>query len=86
MNIKPVTFPEVNIVLGAPKGLESEVEPVEAFTDGNQTITLWKMGVRERLIVLFTGRVWLSCMGQTMPPSYLKVGRMFLKPTKDEGK
>lgn len=66
--MKPVKFPEANACLGAPPGMEKEVEPLHVYRDGTYHISVWTLSWSERLRVLFTGKVWLwVMMAHTQP-------------------
>lgn len=58
--MQPIRFPESNIVFG--EGQE-EYQPLPAFVDPEdprrEVISCWRLGWRERLRLLVTGRVWL---------------------------
>ena len=67
----PVAFLEANTVWkGWPADeTRSEVMDLHAHKDDrNQSISCWRMSWRERIRILFTGRVWLSVMGEQHPP------------------
>ena len=77
--MKPVKFKQVNRVYAKD---QPEYQPLPAFIEEDKTfnphgevISCWKMSLRERLIVLFTGRVWLSlwCFHKPLTPSRLTV-------------
>jgi hypothetical protein len=54
--MKPIEFPEQTVVWAKN---QPEYEPLPAYTDEQETISLWKLTWRERLHVLFTGKLWL---------------------------
>ena len=71
---KVSTFPEVNHVW---KGWEGDKErphvedlPAHILHSTGDTISCWKLSWRERLIAIFTGRVWLYVLGH-QPPVYI---------------
>ncbi len=77
----PIQFPQTNKVLTAPAGQESEIEPLPVHTDGKQCISCWRLTWRERLRVLFHGRVWLCCLtGATQPPVWLDARETVFDP------
>jgi hypothetical protein len=48
---------------------EDECGTLPVATDGQVCLSLWKAGWRERLSILFFGRVWLWVYsGKTQPP------------------
>lgn len=60
--MKPITFPEQNRtwvdpdpVHGTPPGYL----PLPAYSNARETISLWALTWRERLRILWTGRLWL---------------------------
>jgi len=52
----PIEFPEHTIVLAKD---QPEYQPLPVFNDGQQMISCWKLTLRERLTLLFTGKLWL---------------------------
>ena len=63
-----------------------DCEDLPVYTDGKQCVSCWKMSFKERIKVLFTGRVWLGVIGhRTQPPVWLDGNKPFIEPTiKDE--
>lgn len=60
--MKPISFPEQNIVFGAN---QPEYQPLPAFigsTSEAQAVTCWQLTWKERLILLITGRIWLQLL------------------------
>lgn len=66
----PIRFAEANRQLNAPAGMEENVEPLHVWTDGQLCVSCWRPTWRERLSILFSGRVWLAVLahGGTQPP------------------
>lgn len=54
--MQPIEFPEQTTVWGKN---QPEYLPLPAYTDDKQTVTCWALTWRERLKILFTGRLWL---------------------------
>lgn len=69
-NMKAIGFPEANKTLAKPVSMtDEECGPLEVFSGDGQCVSCWKPGLRERLSVLFFGRVWLTVLsGETQPP------------------
>ena len=72
-NMKPIKFPESNITFAED---QPEYQPLPALKYDNQygeVISCWKLSFRERLRILFGGKIWLSLMmfGKPLTPSYL---------------
>lgn len=65
--MQPIEFPEQNKIWAKD---QPEYLPLPAYTDNEQTISCWKLTWRERLALLFTGRLWLRQMnfGQSLQP------------------
>jgi hypothetical protein len=75
--MKPVEFKHQNVVFAKD---QPEYQPLPALkldTPQGEVISCWKMSLKERIKVLFTGRVWLSLMSFNKPltPSYISVNR-----------
>lgn len=79
--MKPVEFPEANRKL---KGHGAPMGDLLVWSDGEQCVSCWRPSWRERLSILFFGRVWLALLsGSTQHPAY--VGgqrRYFAKETR----
>lgn len=67
--MKPIRFKQENKRLVTPRGLtDLNYGNISAYSDGRQCITLWRPSLRERLSILFFGRIWLSVFsGSTQP-------------------
>ena len=75
--MKPKNFKHQNIVFAKD---QPEYQPLPALridSPRGEVISCWKMTPKERLKVLFTGRIWLSLMSFNKPltPSYMAVNR-----------
>ena len=66
---KPSTFSEANFTWrGWPADKDRPgVADLPAWKTNGQTVSCWRMSWRERLYVLFTGRVWLHIIGRQPP-------------------
>lgn len=60
--------------------------PLPAYTDERETITLWGLTWRERLRVLFTGRLWLRQLnfGHALQPQAPSTVSPFLAAAQEE--
>ena len=78
--MKAINFKESNVALGRPPGMsEEECSGLHIFTDQTVCISLWKLDWRERLKMLFTGKVWLGVLsGHTQPPVWVKADFPFV--------
>ncbi len=76
--MRPVKFNEQNIVWAEN---QPPYLPLPAHTTENETISCWSLTVRERLKILFTGRLWLRQMnhGQPLQPQLVTVDTPFAK-------
>lgn len=82
--MKPINFPEANIVFAKD---QPEYEPLPAFREDSpqgEVITCQKLSFKERLIVLFTGRVWLAMLTFNKPltPIFMSVKKSDMLETK----
>jgi len=87
--MKIIEFKHQNIVYAKD---QSEYKPLPALkldTQEGEVISCWKMSLKERLIVLFTGRVWLCLLSFNKPltPSFMAVKRkeVYHHPDDDKG-
>lgn len=78
--MKPVEFPDQNIVWGGDGYL-----PLHAFVNDERTISCWSLTVRERLRLLWSGRLWLHQLnfGAPLQPQKLSLASPFDSPTLD---
>lgn len=73
--MKPVYFKEANITFAKDQPQYLPL-PAERSEDGMVT-TCWQMSFKERIKVLFTGKVWLQTLTFNNPlqPQKLRAGR-----------
>ncbi|MFP4622384.1 MAG: hypothetical protein ACLFM7_13815 [Bacteroidales bacterium] len=86
--MKPIKFKHTNAVFAKD---QPEYQPLPALKlpgPTGEVVSCWKMSWKERLKVLFTGKVWLSLMSfnQPLTPSYLSVNKreMYYHPDFDK--
>ncbi len=70
--MKPTTFPEVNVTFAKD---QPEYLPLPAFRNDSpqgEVISCWQLSFRERIRILFTGKLWVSLMTFNKPltPSF----------------
>lgn len=75
--MKPVTFPESNVVYAKD---QPEYQPLPAFKNDSpngEVISCWKLSFRERIQILFTGKLWVSLMTFNKPltPSFFTTNK-----------
>jgi hypothetical protein len=70
--VNPATFPEANIVLGAG---QPEYRPLPAFHHEGVMTVCWRLSLRERLRLLWTGLLWQQVLtfGKPFQPQFLTV-------------
>ena len=66
---RPIDFAEANFTWkGWPESdSRSAVSDLPSWRDGDRTISCWGLTLRERLLILATGRVWLHVIGRQPP-------------------
>ena len=83
--MKPVKFKDQNVVFAKDQPQYQPLPALRLDTPEGEVISCWKMSIKERLKVLFTGRVWVSLMSFNKPltPSYISVHRkeVYSRPT-----
>lgn len=81
--MKPIDFPQSTKVLQKPSTMtDDECSSLHVWNDGKQCVSCWKASFKERLNVLFTGKVWLGVMsGKTQPPVFVAGEPVFEKPS-----
>ena len=75
--MKPIEFKHQNVIYSKD---QPEYQPLPALkldTPEGEVISCWHMSFKERVKVLFTGKVWLSLMMFKKPltPSFMSVNR-----------
>ncbi len=73
--MEPITFKEQNCILHGTKG--GDVKDLPCYRDSEHVISGWSMTFKERIKVLFTGRVWFWVVGNNHPPISLDVDYPF---------
>lgn len=79
--MKPIDFPQSTKVLQRPSTMtEQECQSLHVWNDGKQCVSCWKLSFKERMNVLFNGKVWLGVLsGKTQPPVFLSGECVFEK-------
>ena len=79
--MKPIDFPQSTKVLQRPSTMtDKECASLHVWSDGNQCVSCWKPTFKERLNILFGGKVWLGVLsGKTQPPVFVSGTRVFNK-------
>lgn len=81
--LTPVYFPEANRGLNPPKEANGRyhIKSLPVYTDGEVCVSRWRLTLRQRLKVLFTGHIWLEIIsGHTQPPVSLDCSKtVFVK-------
>ena len=83
--MKAIKFPEHNVIFAKD---QSEYLPLPAYaykSAKGRVISCWKMGLQERLKVLFTGKVYLSVLTFNKPlqPQLLMVDKPMMEIEKE---
>lgn len=75
--MKPTSFKHQNIVIAKDQPPYTPLPALRLNTANGEVISCWKMSFKERVMVLFTGRVWFSLMSFNKPltPSFMSVNR-----------
>lgn len=77
--MKPVTFKHHSKILAKPVSMtEEQCESLPILQLGDTNISCWKAGWKDRLRILFTGKVWLGVLsGTSQPPVYVESKKPF---------
>mgnify|MGYP006966148151 FL=1 len=80
--MKPIDFKQSTKVLQRPSTMtESECQSLPVWCDGKQCVSCWKPTLKERLNILFRGKVWLGVLsGKTQPPVFVAGESVFSRP------
>lgn len=72
----PITFPEANQIFKKPESMTDEqCVPLAVHNDGTQIVSCWEMSAEEKLQALFFGRLWISVIGQSLPPMWMRIDK-----------
>lgn len=75
--MKPIKFKYCNVVYAENQPEYQNLPALKLENDNGEIISCWKLSFKERLIILFTGKMWLSLLSFNKPltPSFLSVNR-----------
>jgi hypothetical protein len=75
-----VRFAEANFTYTAPAGMEDDCGNLPCFRSPlAPTVSCWQFSLRQRLRLLFTGKLWLMVLMQGHPPVGLRVEKPEMK-------
>lgn len=76
--MKAVKFKEQNVVFAEDQPEYTPLPALVLNTDDGQVVSCWKLSFRERVRVLFTGRIWMSLLsfGKPLTPSFLSTKKI----------
>jgi hypothetical protein len=79
--MKPIDFPQSTKVLQKPSTMsDNECSSLHVWNDGKQCVSCWKPTFKERINILFGGKVWLGVLsGKTQPPVFVSGEMVFEK-------
>lgn len=79
--MKPIDFPQSTKVLQKPSTMsDNECSSLHVWNDGKQCVSCWKPTFKERMNILFGGKVWLGVLsGKTQPPVFVSGEMVFRK-------
>lgn len=67
-----IDFPGSNMILGAPIGHEESVSDLYTFTNGNCSVSCWRLSAEEMEEINRTGCIFLSIFsGRSQPPVFV---------------
>jgi len=80
--LKPIKFPESNGVLVRPRGSVAPCGELPCYRGQGTVISCWKIPFLQRVIALFTGRIWVGLKGDIQAPIWVVIDRPFYKDNK----
>jgi hypothetical protein len=72
---KPIPFDEQNKILRPPSAKPDGMTIIDlpVWSDGTQCVSCWKLSLKERVMALLFGKVWVALLsGHTQPPVYIE--------------
>ena len=84
--MKPIKFKYCNTIYAEKQSEYQEFPALKIESKEGEIISCWKLSFKERIILLFTGKMWLSLMSFNKPltPSFLSVDRQEMFTTPDD--
>jgi hypothetical protein len=84
--VKPIRFKEQNVVYAKN---QQPYLPLPSYQDdeqGGRIFHCWKLTIRERIKILFTGKLWINVLNFHLPPQPIKpmVDSPFIKINRRE--
>jgi len=75
--MKPIDFEHRNVIFAENQPEYMSLPALKLDTHEGEVISCWDLSFKERLKILFTGKVWMSLMmfGKPVTPSFLSVNR-----------
>lgn len=83
--MKPIQFEEVTMFFTRPDNMTDEkCKSLPVYTEPgvDDIISCWKLSWKERIQILFTGKMWLGVMSLGHPPVWLSTDVPFNRPKK----
>ena len=79
--MRPKNFKQATKVLRKPSTMsDDECSSLPVWSDGKQCVSCWQPNIRERLNILFGGKVWLGVLsGKSQPPVFVAGEIVFQK-------
>lgn len=86
--MKPIKFKHQNIVFAKDQPEYNQLPALKLDSPRGEVISCWKLSFKERVKVLFLGRIWLSIMSFNKPltPTFLSVNRKDVYSHEDDKK
>ena len=77
--MRPIDFKQSTKVLQRPSTMtDKECASLPVWCDGEQCVSCWKPSFKERVKILFGGKVWLGVLsGKTQPPVFVSGEKVF---------
>lgn len=75
--MKPIEFEHQNTVYAKDQPQYQPLPALKIDSENGEVISCWSLSFKERIKVLFTGKIWMSlmCFNNPLTPSYLSVNR-----------
>ena len=74
--MRPIDFPESNIVFDAPVNMPG-CQPLKAYADRGGIWSCWELTEAEKDVVMATGRLWVCVVSNIQPPMAMQVEMPF---------
>ncbi len=77
--MKPINFKQENTLFKTPSNMTTDqCDNLPAYVNDVNIISCWHLTLKERITLLFMGKLWLNILSKTMPPVSITIESPFI--------